>query len=148
MPEQTTIVRCPNCGRKNRVRPCVSGHPRCSVCHADLPWVVEATAATFDDELNSSLPVLVDFWAPWCGPCRMVSPVVERVAGEHAGHLKVVKLNVDEAAAISDRYQVRGIPLLVLFRGGSEADRLVGAVPPPRLRQWLEPHLAQPAENA
>jgi thioredoxin 2 len=78
----------------------------------------------------------------------MVSPLVERVAGEHAGHLKVVKLNVDEAPEISDRYEIRGIPLLVLFRDGSQADRLVGAVPPPRLRQWLEPYLVQTAETA
>jgi thioredoxin 2 len=71
----------------------------------------------------------------------MVSPLVERVGREHAGRLKVVKLNVDEAPAISDRYQVRGIPLLVLFRDRSEVDRLVGAVPQPRLSEWLEPHL-------
>ena len=76
----------------------------------------------------------------------MVSPLVERVGREHAGRLKVVKLNVDEAPAISDRYQVRGIPLLVLFRDRSEVDRLVGAVPHPQLRDWLAPHL-EPASD-
>ena len=77
----------------------------------------------------------------------MVSPAVESVAREHAGHLKVVKLNVDEAPQISERFDIRGIPLLVLFRDGAEVDRLVGAVPPPALRQWLEPHLAPAAER-
>ena len=146
MPEHSTIIACPNCGKRNRIRPSPSGVPRCSVCQTLLPWIVEAGPETFDEELNSSVPVLVDFWAPWCGPCRMVSPLVERVGREHAGRLKVVKLNVDEAPAISDQYQVRGIPLLVLFRDRSEVDRLVGAVPHPQLREWLAPHL-EPASN-
>jgi thioredoxin 2 len=144
----TTTIVCPNCGTKNRVRPSATGVPRCSVCHTLLPWIVEATPATFEEEINASVPVLVDFWAPWCGPCRMVSPLVERVGREHAGRLKVVKLNVDEAPEISDRFQIRGIPLLVLFRDGSEADRLVGAVPPATLQQWLEPHLASAGDRA
>jgi thioredoxin 2 len=142
MPAQGTIIACPNCGTKNRVRPSSSGVPRCSVCHTLLPWIVDATPDSFDEEINASVPVLVDFWAPWCGPCRMVSPLVERAGREHAGQLKVVKLNVDEAPHISERYQIRGIPLLVLFRDGSEVDRLVGAVPQARLNEWLEPHLA------
>ena len=142
MSERSTIVACPNCGKKNRVRASQSGVPRCGVCHTLLPWIVEANRETFDDELKASVPVLVDFWAPWCGPCRMVSPLVERVGREHAGHLKVVKLNIDDAPEIADRYAVRGIPLLVLFRDGSEVARQVGPVPPPQLNAWLEPHLA------
>jgi thioredoxin 2 len=141
MADPGTIITCPNCGTRNRVRASPSGAPRCSVCHTLLPWIVEADADGFDREITSSLPVLVDFWAPWCGPCRMVSPLVERIGGERAGRLKVVKLNVDGAPAIAERYAVRGIPLLVLFRDGAEIDRLVGAVPYPRLREWLEPHL-------
>jgi thioredoxin 2 len=148
MPEPSTIITCPNCGKKNRVRAIQSGGPRCSVCHTLLPWLVEASPDTFDAEIKASVPVLVDFWAPWCGPCRMVSPLVERVGREHAGHLKVVKLNVDEAPAISERYGVRGIPLLVLFRDGSEVDRQVGAVPYPRLLEWLEPHLQATGDRA
>jgi thioredoxin 2 len=148
MADQSTIIACANCGTKNRVRPSPSGVPRCSVCHSLLPWIVEATPATFDDEIKASVPVLVDFWAPWCGPCRMVSPVVEAMGHEAAGRLKVVKLNVDEAPAISERYAIRGIPLLVLIRDGSEVDRLVGAVPRERLRSWLEPHLEPAGERA
>ena len=138
------IVTCPNCGRKNRIRPS-DGIPRCGNCHHALPWIVDADAGSFDREIVASVPVLVDFWAPWCGPCRMVSPIVERVARDHPGRLKAVKLNVDEAPDIAARYEVQGIPLLVVIRDGEVVDRFVGAPPEPRLREWLEPHLAAPA---
>jgi thioredoxin 2 len=136
-----TIIACPNCGAKNRVRPASRGVPRCGVCHTDLPWIVDATADSFDAEIKASMPVLVDFWAPWCGPCRMVSPLVEKMSRDHAGQLKVVKLNVDEAPAIAGRHGVQGIPLLVLVEDSKEADRMVGAIPEGQLRRWLEPHL-------
>jgi len=110
--------------------------------------MVEATAETFEQEITSSLPVLVDFWAPWCGPCRMVSPVVERLGAENAGRLKVVKLNVDEAPAIAGRYSVQGIPLLVVIRDGAEVDRLVGAAPAAQLQAFLAPHLQDGEQHA
>jgi thioredoxin 2 len=137
-----TTIRCPNCGKLNRVRPTSRGAPHCAVCHEPLPWIVDADEQTFDAEIDASVPVLIDFWAPWCGPCRMVSPLVERIGRDRAGQMKVVKLNVDEAQPIAGRYGVQGIPLLVLLRDGRELDRLVGAVPEPQLRQWLDQHMA------
>jgi thioredoxin 2 len=135
------IVTCPHCGKRNRIASRPEGVPRCGVCHHALPWVVDATAATFDTEITASVPVLVDFWAPWCGPCRMVSPAVERLAVEFAGRLKVVKLDIDGAPDIATRYTVQGIPLLVLIEDGREVDRRVGAHPEAALRSWVQPHL-------
>ena len=136
-----TIVKCPNCARKNRVRPVSAGVPRCSVCHTLLPWMVEADTASFGTEIDASVPVVIDFWAPWCGPCRMVTPALEHIATRHAGKLKLVKLNVDDAPDIGARYRVQGIPLLVLWRAGKELDRLVGAVPEQQIESWLRRHV-------
>ena len=139
------IVVCPNCGRKNRTPAVAEGAPRCGNCHQPLPWIVDADASEFEGAIHASVPVLVDFWAPWCGPCRMVSPVVEAQGRERAGQFKVVKLNVDEAPDIAARYQAQSIPLLVLVRDGEEVDRQIGAVPPPQLRSWLDRYTAAPA---
>jgi thioredoxin 2 len=89
--------------------------------------------------------VLVDLWAPWCGPCRIIAPGVEQAAQRLAGRLKAVKVNVDEAPRVADRLGVQGIPTVVLLRGGQEVARQVGAVPPPALLRWTEEALSKPA---
>jgi thioredoxin 2 len=139
------ILVCPNCGKKNRTPAVAEGAPRCGNCHQPLPWIVDADASEFEGAIHASVPVLVDFWAPWCGPCRMVSPVVEAQGRERAGQFKVVKLNVDEAPDIAARYQAQSIPLLVLVRDGEEVDRQIGAVPPAQLRSWLDRQMAAAA---
>jgi thioredoxin 2 len=136
------IIRCPHCGTRNRVGPTASGHPRCAKCHHDLPWVVDTGDADFDAEIAASVPVVADFWAPWCGPCRMISPVLEALAQQHAGRLKIVKVNVDENPSLAQRFQAMSIPLLVVFRDGQEIDRIVGALPRHALEQRLGSVLA------
>jgi thioredoxin 2 len=135
------IINCPNCGTKNRVAAVSRGVPRCARCKTTLPWVVEADASTFDDETTASVPVVVDYWAAWCGPCRLISPVLEDLARSHAGHLKVVKVDVDANPALAARAGAQSIPLLVVMRGGQERDRIVGALPRAALEQRLAPLL-------
>ena len=102
-----------------------------------LPWLVDADTASFDAEANASVPVVVDLWAPWCGPCRMIAPILSALAAEHAGKLKVVKVNVDDEPALGRRFDARSIPLLVVMRDGREVDRIVGAVPRPVIESRL-----------
>ena len=140
------IVACPNCGKRNRVPAVARGVPRCANCHTALPWLTAAGDGDFEQVVTAaSLPVLLDLWAPWCGPCRVVAPGVERAAQELAGRLKAVKVNVDEAPRVAERFGVRGIPTLLVLRQGREVARQVGAVPPPTLLRWVEEVIAKPA---
>ncbi|WP_123920595.1 thioredoxin [Georgenia muralis] len=141
MSRSTTVV-CDNCGAKNRVPAAADGVPRCAKCQTPLRWVVDATDEEFHAVADeSSLPVLVDVWAPWCGPCRMVSPALERLAGEMAGKLKLVKVDADDNPEVSRRFEVQSIPTLVLLHRGEIVDKQIGAAPEPRLRSWLESKL-------
>jgi thioredoxin 1 len=102
----------------------------------------EVTDSTFKDEvLDSTVPVLVDFWAPWCGPCRMVAPVVEEIADQYEGKIKVVKVNTDDNPQIASQYGIRSIPTLMIFKDGQKADTVVGAVPKTTLSNTLEKYL-------
>ena len=138
------VVRCPNCGKSNRIASAASGAPHCGNCGAALPWLAEAGETDFARVAEqSSLPVLVDFWAPWCGPCRMVSPALEQIANERAGRLKLVKVNTDGAPNLSQRFGIRGIPTLVMLAHGKEIARSVGAQPASALGSWVDGQLAR-----
>tara|TARA_R100000365_G_C2716026_1_gene49934 strand:- start:307 stop:735 length:429 start_codon:yes stop_codon:yes gene_type:complete len=135
---ESTVTACPSCGAKNRVPAARAGKVRCASCHADLPWLVEADDASFNAVVgDATLPVLVDVWAPWCGPCRMVSPIVEQMSREFAGKLKVVKVNSDESPRVSQRHGIQSIPTLLVYRNGAERSRQIGALPAPQLREWV-----------
>lgn len=130
----TQLIRCPSCGTTNRVRVSTGdqgSEPICGNCKARLAsptGSMTVTDANFEREVvQSPLPVLVDMWAPWCGPCRMIAPVIESLASELTGKVRVAKLNTDENPQTSARFKVRGIPLLLIFKDGVEVDRLVGA---------------------
>ena len=138
------VTACPSCGKKNRLPAAADGTPVCGSCQAPLPWLVNASADTVGGALVATVPVLVDLWAPWCGPCRMVAPILEQLAASRAGRLKVVKVNVDELPAVSARFGVQSIPTLLLLEHGREVARQVGAVPAARLEHWLDSHAASP----
>jgi thioredoxin 2 len=144
MPD-TQLIRCPSCGATNRVpqekveRGLV---PRCGRCKALLPVQskpVTVTDATFAAEVERSpVPVLLDLWAPWCGPCQMIAPVIEDLASEMAGRVKFAKLNVDENPATAARFKVSSIPTLLILKAGQEADRIVGVQPKSEIARRLQ----------
>ena len=141
------IVACVNCGKRNRVPAAADGKPRCAQCRHWLPWVADAGDTDFGEVVEkSSVPVLVDLWATWCGPCRMVSPALEQLASERAGQLKLVKIDVDKAPALSQRFSVQAVPTLMVISRGNVVARQSGAAPVAALRAWLDQALA--AEGA
>ena len=130
------MIPCANCGAVNRVPPDkirAGREPVCGRCKKPLsfhPHPLEVTDANFAEQVERSpLPVLLDMWAPWCGPCRMVAPVVEQLAGELAGRVRVAKLNVDDNPVTASRFRIQSIPALLLLQNGREIDRIVGAQP-------------------
>ncbi|MBN2382784.1 thioredoxin TrxC [bacterium] len=135
MPAQSILIRCPHCQTKNRIPSQRLGQVgTCGRCGQTLPTIplgpVTVTSSTFKAEvLESSLPVLVDFWAAWCGPCRMIAPDLERIARTYAGQLKVAKIDSDQNQDLSARFAVQAIPTLLVFRNGQLVERQTGALP-------------------
>jgi thioredoxin 2 len=137
-------IRCSACGAINRTprEKLEQGlQPLCGRCKQPLSVhaPVTVTDATFSAEVERSpLPVLVDMWAPWCGPCQMIAPIIEELAAEMAGRLRVAKLNVDENPATAGRFEIRGIPALLVLKDGREVDRIVGVQPKAEITRRLE----------
>lgn len=136
------LVRCSNCSAKNRLSTPPKGQlPVCGKCAQTLPWLISTSDTSFKDDLNAPVPVLVDFWAPWCGPCHMIAPVLEDLSSVHKGKLKVVKLNIDENPATQSAYRVQSIPTLMLFKDGQPVETMVGALSKGALGSKLAPYL-------
>lgn len=137
----TITYHCASCGKTNRLPVArLRDNPICGACKQrvfpDRP--VTVTQQTFEREVTRApLPVVVDLWAPWCGPCRSIAPVLESMASRHAGRLKVVKVNVDENQQLAQRFGAMSIPTMLVMRQGREVDRVVGALPPAALEQRL-----------
>jgi thioredoxin 2 len=135
------IITCPSCGQKNRV-PYSSHETRCGKCkstlHAPAEPIEVRSVETFDALIrNAGHPVVVDFWAPWCGPCRMVAPEIERVAAANAGRFIVVKVNTDALPELGERYRIRSIPTMAIFEAGREAARTTGAMPAAQIESFV-----------
>jgi thioredoxin 2 len=146
----TILIRCGSCGANNRVphaKLAEGRKPVCGQCKAPLTVAagpLTVTDTTFAAEVERSpLPVLVDAWAPWCGPCRMVAPALEELASELAGRVRIAKLNVDDNPQTASRFAVRSIPTMLVMVGGREVDRIVGALPKAAIRQRLEQALGR-----
>ncbi len=144
MTGESVIIKCSNCGTKNRVpQNKIKEKPICGKCKNPLSMKIydrpiDITDKSFNDEvLNTTGPVLVDCWAPWCGPCKMVAPVLDQIAKEYAGRLKITKLNVDENPVTASKYTVKSIPTMLLFKEGKLVNTMVGALP----KNQIEDHV-------
>ncbi|MFJ3173207.1 thioredoxin [Streptomyces roseus] len=138
-----TTVTCPNCGRVNRIPVAAEGRPKCGHCKQALPWIVDAGDDDFAEIAErATQPVVVDLWATWCGPCRMVSPALEQVARDLAGRIKLVKVDVDENPRLSGRFEVQAVPTLLVLDRGETVARQAGAAPAHVLRSWVEQAMA------
>jgi thioredoxin 2 len=141
---EASTLTCPHCGKRNRVPAAAEGKPRCANCHRWLPWIASTDDRGFASVVEkASVPVLVDVWATWCGPCQMVSPALEQLAAERAGQLKLVKVDVDKAPAVAQRFTVRAVPTLLLINHGQVLARQSGAASVAVLRNWLDKSLGE-----
>lgn len=145
--ERGLIVACAHCGQQNRLPyEQLNALPRCAKCGVDLrlpaePVTIESEAVFGALTGRSALPVLIDFWAAWCGPCKMLAPEIAKIAGEGAGRWLVAKVNTEMLPGVAHRFAVTSIPLLVLFSGGRERARQAGALPAGSIRQFLKQHM-------
>jgi thioredoxin 2 len=146
-PRPISTIVCHHCGTPNRIAASERGSPHCGNCGKPLAWVVNADESTFDVEVRAQPTVVVDLWAPWCGPCRIVSPVLDELARQYAGRLKVVKVNVDDNQGLARRFDAMSIPTLVVLRDGNVADRIVGALPKPQLEARITPYIKPPKSS-
>lgn len=144
MSDQSLILACSTCGAKNRVPLSrIDETPKCGKCGLILPVEklsrpVTVTDHDFDREvMASTLPVLVDCWAPWCGPCRSMGPVLDELASRYRGRLKIAKLNVDENSGIGSRYSISSVPTMLLVKNGRIIDKLIGALPKEQLESQI-----------
>ena len=139
---ESDIVTCPHCGKRNRIPAAAAGSPGAPTVTSGCRGSLRPRRGLRRRCRKVLVPVLVDLWAPWCGPCRMVSPALEQLATERAGQLKLVKVDVDKAPAISQRFTVQAVPTLLLLDHGQILARQAGAAPVAALRNWLDQALS------